>query len=718
MSSDPNVVRLSPPISSTGGAWVRLQKLFTPSASREQVVLGGSVIMLVGTGLVSAFNFGYNVSMARLLGPAQFGNVSAMATLLMLFSAIGLSFQLVCAKFVARNQTSGLASTIYNGLMKRAWLVALAAGCTLLVASVPIARTLRLPSAGLVMVLAIGIAFSVPLGVKRGALQGLCSFRPLSANFIIESMTKLAAALALVWFGYGVYGAVGAISASVIAAFFFTRLPLASQTRTQALEGTPFRVYFQEGMQASVFFIGQVVINNIDILLVKYYFDPENAGLYAAVALFGRLLYFACWSIISAMFPVSAASPRDERPSQVLKTPLLLVAGLSAVFIITVTLLPRFVVGFVLGQQFAHADELLGIYAAATAIYALSVVLIAYEMSRRIANTGWLQLVISGMTVLGIALFHESLRQVIVVQIVTMTILLVLVSTPFLRGVARESLWKSGAPAEMVGPGIGSIAAATAMPAAGSMQIVRPVTEAEAIGEFLKNEFYEADYNRDRDDWEQIVLHPDYTNAQENATRRALLFRRRGHMWRELPPDTQWYEVKLGPNDLDRIHVFPRAQWSKISNGSYCIGDVVSRIRERNYRDGGDRVIAKIQQMRYRLQIDPHSTSTVLLIGQDEKSPVTILEGNHRLSAAMLVGPEVASTRFRVFCGFSPRMTESCWYRTNLPNLWRYAKNRLTHIVDPDADVSRFLHRRAPNVGQAPAAMATAASKNLSETQS
>ena len=250
------------------------------------------------------------------------------------------------------------------------------------------------------------------------------------------------------------------------------------------------------------------------------------------------------------------------------------------------------------------------------------------------------------------------------------------------------------------------------------MKVVRAVTEAEAIGEFLKNEFYEADYNRDRDDWEQIVLHPDYMSAEENAIRRALMFRRRGHMWRELPPDTKWHEVKLEPEDLDKIHVFPRAQWRRISNGSYCIGDVVRRIRERNYRDGGDRVIAKIQQMRYRLQIDPHSTSTVLLIGESGQSPVTILEGNHRLSAAMLVGPEVASTRFHVFCGFSPRMTESCWYRTNLPNLWRYAKNRLTHIVDSEADVSRFLPGHKPHAEPIPAGVAVAATKKLSETQS
>jgi len=44
-------------------------------------------------------------------------------------------------------------------------------------------------------------------------------------------------------------------------------------------------------MQTTVFFIGQVVINNIDILLVKHFFDPQSAGLYAAVALVGRLLY-------------------------------------------------------------------------------------------------------------------------------------------------------------------------------------------------------------------------------------------------------------------------------------------------------------------------------------------------------------------------------------------------------------------------------------------
>ena len=233
------------------------------------------------------------------------------------------------------------------------------------------------------------------------------------------------------------------------------------------------------------------------------------------------------------------------------------------------------------------------------------------------------------------------------------------------------------------------------------MKKLRAVSEAEAIGEFLKNEFYEPDYNRDRDKYESLVLQPDFADPRENALRRALLFRRRGHMWRELPPDTQWSHVQIGPEDLSRIRVFPRAQWRKIASGSFAVTDIVDRIRQGGYSAGGAHVIKKIQQFRYRLQAENSSNSTVLLIGLDETQPLTILEGNHRLTAAMLVSPLLATMRFNFFCGFSPRMNESCWYQTNASNLWRYLKNRLRNIYDPEADVRR-LSAHHPVLGTEP----------------
>jgi O-antigen/teichoic acid export membrane protein len=445
MSTDPNAATLNTPISGGLASRLRVKEWVSHSLSRS-IVFKGSLIMLLGMCIVSVSNFGYNVAMARMLGPAAFGHVSAVATLLMLFSALTLSFQMVCAKFVAQNTSPRVRRSAYRRFIGRAWLVGIFVGALLASTSLPISHLLKLPTPWLIIILSVGIAFSIPMGVKRGGLQGLTWFVPLSRNFIVESITKLTLAFWLVSLGYGVYGAVGAIAASVIVAFVSARVKFkGADADTTELCPIRFRSTLREGRQAIIFFIGQVVINNIDILLVKYFFAPEDAGLYAAVALFGRLLYFACWSIISAMFPVSAAAPKDEHPLKVLKTPLLLVTSLCALFILTVKFLPEYVVVFILGNRFSQADELLPLYATATAIYALSVVLIAYEMSRRIANTGWLQLVISGLTILGIALFHGDLKQVIEVQIVTMTLLLGLVLTPFLRGAARVVLLKEAA---------------------------------------------------------------------------------------------------------------------------------------------------------------------------------------------------------------------------------------------------------------------------------
>ena len=75
---------------------------------------------------------------------------------------------------------------------------------------------------------------------------------------------------------------------------------------------------------------------------------------------------------------------------------------------------------------------LLSLYAVTTIVYTLSVVMITYEMSYKIANTSWVQLAFSGVVIAGICEFHSSLRQVIMVQLILMIGLLISVALPFL----------------------------------------------------------------------------------------------------------------------------------------------------------------------------------------------------------------------------------------------------------------------------------------------
>jgi O-antigen/teichoic acid export membrane protein len=198
-------------------------------------------------------------------------------------------------------------------------------------------------------------------------------------------------------------------------------------------------------MQAIVFFVGQVIINNVDIILVKHFFDSEQAGLYAAIALVGRLLYFASWQVVSAMFPVSAASAaageEESKNGHVLGLPLVIVSLMCVGFILVLAVFPHFIMHLVFGEGFHAADSYLSLYAMSTALYALAMVLITYEMSRKIANTGWLQLLFSGAIILAIYMFHSDLRQVIYVQIMLKVLMLLIVSLPFLRSI-RSLRWK------------------------------------------------------------------------------------------------------------------------------------------------------------------------------------------------------------------------------------------------------------------------------------
>ena len=235
------------------------------------------------------------------------------------------------------------------------------------------------------------------------------------------------------------------------------------------------------------------------------------------------------------------------------------------------------------------------------------------------------------------------------------------------------------------------------------MRKLRRVTEAEVVAEFLKNEFYQHEFHRDRDRFERLVMAADLTNETDNALRKALLFRRRAVLWRELPTDIQWWEAQIDLEDVHRTRVFPRAQWRRFASGSFSVDVVVERLRKAQAEYRSDEFHAKIQSLNYRLRSEPDN-SAVMLIGIDERNPFTIIEGNHRFTAAMLASPELLQKRFRFYCGLSPRMLECCWYHTSIPNLWRYAKNRARNLFyDPDAHMGRILAKEpspAPSVGQ------------------
>jgi hypothetical protein len=528
------------------------------------------------------------------------------------------------------------------------------------------------------VLLALAAGVYIPLGVRRGKMQGCCSFRGLALNVVVEVTVKLGGALLFLHFGMGVTGVMTAVLLSIVAAYIASRPGAPYRAVPGLIEIAPFG----EGMQAVLYFIGQVILSNLDILLVKHFFPPSEAGIYAAVALVGRVIFMLSWSVVSSMFPVSASHAPGRGSRSVLYTGLLLVGTVTSLFIVAVALAPQALWTMLLGKQFllgtaVSFSALLTKYAVMTGIYCIAVVVMMYEISRRTGGAALVQLGASVLLGGAIWRFHNSLSQVILVQVFVMCGLLAVVTIPLFRepGESEPS------------PAI-----------SGSLQRLRPVPEEEIVAEFLRGEFYHPEFDPYRQDFKHLVERADLDHPHENFIRRALLFRRRGRLWRELPADTEWWEIELTTRDLARLRSFPRNEWRRFAGGGFYLTEMVGRIEAELARGQQSRFLKKLGAIGSDLH-GTHLPDAVLLIGIDEQHPLTIIEGNHRMAAAMLTMPESAHRRFRFFCGLSPNMNSCCWHKTDLRSLTRYARHTIRYMFrDGDFFVARMLREKLAGI--------------------
>ncbi len=632
-------------------------------------IVSGSVVLLSGSALVTAINLAYNVGVARFLGPQGFGQATVVYTLLTIVSALTLSFQILTAKVVAQQEAGGR-DAVYRDLHRASWACGLLIGLVLILFRHGITDYLNLPSSLLIVLLAIGAAFYIPLGTRRGYIQGECGFRGLATNLVLEGAVRLGGSLLLVELGYGVKGVIAANALAMLVSY------LAIPPKLSARVPNPLRLghAVREASQAIVFFSGQVLINNCDIILVLHFLAPTAAGLYSAVAMVGRVIFAFTQAVMNSMFPVVAGSREEERRSlSLIATSLFLVLGIGGVMALVLRIMPASVWTTFLGSGFRLEGHhglsyMLALYAATTVIYSLSVVMITYEMSYKIANTSWMQLMFSGVLIAGIGRFHSSLEEVIMVRLVLMIVLLFLVGVPFFADALRK--------AKNLG-----------MVGANPLRLIRRVSEDEVVAEFLKSDFEHDTYRPYHELLRSIVYAPDLENEFECAKRRAVLFLRHRSLWKEIPEDTEWYEVEVKSVSIAQIRVFPRAHWRRIAKGHFEATEVLERVRNRSHATD-EPFHTKISQLRRCFLEKKDIPGSILLIGLNEAEPLTILDGNHRFVAAALEG---RVDRLRFVCGFSPNMTGCCWYRTNIFTLARYARNLLRHLIDhPEAELNRL----------------------------
>ena len=395
----------------------------------QSKIASASALLMLSMTLVNAGNYVYNLIMGRWLGPSLFADLSLIVTLLLAITFLTAPIQMTAARYSAIHTADGNEKALAS-IRRLIWFVALGLGLTLTAFFALLAPVLKsffhTQSSLSFIIFGAALPFAMLQAVERGILQGRTSFKVLAISYQVEMWTRLLVSILLVALGFSVDGAVFGISLS----FFFTWLVAKFAVRGLTSKELPSKELQMSllSFAAPVLIsqLGQILINNSDVILVKRFFDTGDAGQYAALALIGRIVFFATWSVVTTMFPVVAQKQKMGEPHEhLLWVSLGIVVGVSAPVVLLTLFAPYWVVTVLFGSEFVAVAPLLWLYALATSLYALANVVVNYRLSLGMGReTGFI--IAAGLAqVMGILFFHRTLHEVVIVQVVVMAVLFV-----------------------------------------------------------------------------------------------------------------------------------------------------------------------------------------------------------------------------------------------------------------------------------------------------
>lgn len=305
-----------------------------------------SLVLMVMSQTHSICNVVYQMVMGWSLSTEEYGVLTAMFSVVLI-----LMFPMEALRTAAGHFTSRLMRSDDRGVIRAAtarWAVELAVLVALLVAAGLLARHeladfFHLDSTTPIIITTIVAAGSLYLPLLGGVLQGAQSFKWMGVCLQGWGVLRLILGVVFVWVwtrtsSAGLTAHAVAIYVSAVLGFLGVRQLVRGAPHTMSSHVPGVHLYF---LRSLVVLCGYAVLMNADMILVKHFFDPEQAGLFARASIIGRTIIYLPMPIALAMFPkVTSTGEVSIHDWKTLSKAIFLVVGLVLTGVIACTLLP------------------------------------------------------------------------------------------------------------------------------------------------------------------------------------------------------------------------------------------------------------------------------------------------------------------------------------------------------------------------------------------
>lgn len=395
--------------------------IFCVIMTNNKLIKNGTYLFLASmAGNVSAYFFQFYMS--RKLSVEDFGILNSLLSLSAIVSVPAGTVSLVMARYVSKfNALQNIGKIKY--LFLNAYIKLLIAGGVgfgiFIFLSKYIGNFLNVSTRLPIILIGISLLLSLILPINMGLLQGLQRFGYLGMNGSLSGILRLASGVLLIYVGLGVNGAIlaGIIPTLIMTliTFYPVRFLFDKAVKHDKERYTKEILWYSVPVTVSSFCFTALI--NIDLVLVKHFFSPEDAGNYAAVAILGRSIFYLPGAIILAMFPmVSESHTLNKDTYGLLNKALLFTLLLSGVGLILFSIFPSQLMGLLMGKKFIAAAPLLRIFGFAMLPFALLNILINFNLAKH--STRFVYTLVLGclLEVFLIYIYHNTLVYVIYIM--------------------------------------------------------------------------------------------------------------------------------------------------------------------------------------------------------------------------------------------------------------------------------------------------------------
>jgi len=367
----------------------------------ESDLIRHNLIFFIGSIAVALLNYIYYPIISRLVDVSEFGEIQAVIAVFMQVGILLTAFGYTVTFAVNNESQKGASAKAILSLERTTLWISLGLFILFCLSSFFLKNSLQFDSILPLLLVGLLIIINVPSTSRTYVLQGLKRLKEVSLSGIIFATSKLLLSVILLLLGFSVVGVMLAYIIAQLLTFAYLRLKTKDVFPgfVKSLGVRSKKIFFVEkqavktermyGLVIVVLLFLSALLYSFDVVAVRFFVSPEQAGLYSGISTIAKIVYFVTVSVSGVLLVSVKLRDTRKKAHAVLLRSALIILGIGGLAVLVFSLFPSEIVRLFVGNSYVSMAHLLPLVSVLMLVCSFNNLLLCFHIARKNYRALW-----------------------------------------------------------------------------------------------------------------------------------------------------------------------------------------------------------------------------------------------------------------------------------------------------------------------------------------